>query len=103
MRRRHALIGLLLLYVAMDFANPMMPGAFEFEPAESVEALRGERNRVIAPTDLPAPNPLVVSELPPRPREEGVVRNPFPAELFIPVKRAHLLAAGDSASPGDDH
>ncbi|MBI2158262.1 MAG: hypothetical protein HYU26_15380, partial [Candidatus Rokubacteria bacterium] len=34
---------LLLLYVALDFSNPLMPGAVSFDPDDSVEAVRAGR------------------------------------------------------------
>ena len=43
--RRLAL--LLLLYVSLDFANPLMPGAVTFDPSGSVDGLRAPRVRVV--------------------------------------------------------
>ncbi len=44
----------LLLYVTLDFGNPLMPGAVSFDPSESVEAMQGGGAR--APHDMvPAP------------------------------------------------
>ena len=39
MRARH-LIFLLGLYVSLDLANPFMPGAFNFNPDDSVDGVR---------------------------------------------------------------
>lgn len=38
--RGRCLIVLLSLYVTLDFANPFMPGAFNFDPGESVDGAR---------------------------------------------------------------
>ena len=42
----------ILLYVAADFANPLMPGAVCFDPDESVDGVGRPRASVIA---APAP------------------------------------------------
>lgn len=46
---------LLGLYVTLDLTNPFMPGAFNFNPAESVEGIRPEhevfRSRLAAHAD----------------------------------------------------
>lgn len=47
--RRSAL--LIALYVALDFANPMMPGALVFGVEDSVEARHPDRSR--ADNDAP--------------------------------------------------
>jgi hypothetical protein len=40
---RRALLAALLLYVTLDLALPMMPGAFEFDVAQSVESAQRTR------------------------------------------------------------
>ena len=45
------LVLLVALYVALDFANPLMPGAACFDAGDTVDAVRGHRLRVTA---LPA-------------------------------------------------
>ena len=45
---------LLLLYVTLDFANPLMPGAVSFE-AGSIEVVQGDRTtRAARPAAAPA-------------------------------------------------
>ena len=45
---------LLLLYVTLDFANPLMPGAVSFE-AGSIEVVQGDRTaRAARPAAIPA-------------------------------------------------
>ena len=46
MRVLQRLVLLLLVYVAVDFANPLMPGAVSFNPDDSVEAVRASQARV---------------------------------------------------------
>ena len=55
-----------LIYVALDLSLPMMPGAFVFEPADSVESLQTARGRaagdlIVAP--VPARNVTVLLQL----------------------------------------
>jgi hypothetical protein len=49
-------VALLVLYVLLDFANPLIPGAVCFAPGDSVEATRVTRDhtRLPAPATLPA-------------------------------------------------
>lgn len=59
----------ILVYISLDFALPAMPGAFVFEPTESVETIQVNRSRadldvVVA---LPLPKCPIV---PPVPRVE---------------------------------
>jgi hypothetical protein len=46
----------LLLYLAADFANPLMPGAVCFDPDDSVEGVGCARSSVMAPQVLAAPS-----------------------------------------------
>lgn len=46
MRALQRLVLLLLVYVAVDFANPLMPGAVSFNPDDSVEGVRASQARV---------------------------------------------------------
>lgn len=59
MRASRLAVLFLLLYVALDFGNPLMPGAVSFDPEDCVEAVRA--GRVTAPADgvavAPAPAP----------------------------------------------
>jgi hypothetical protein len=40
---RRGLLVVILVYVALDLSLPTMPGAFVFEPADSVESIGGGR------------------------------------------------------------
>ena len=39
------LILVIAIYVGLDLANPFMPGAFIFDPEQSVDGVHGERGR----------------------------------------------------------
>ncbi len=68
---------ILLAYVALDFANPLMPGAVTFDPDDSVEAVRA--GHVPAPDAVPS-----VSE----PLVPAVVRAPTPRCAIARAARA---------------
>jgi hypothetical protein len=42
------LLLVILFYVALDLSLPMMPGAFVFEPGDSVESIQTTRGRTMA-------------------------------------------------------
>jgi len=44
-RRRQILFFALLIYITFDLSLPAMPGAFVFEPADSVESIQIHRGR----------------------------------------------------------
>jgi hypothetical protein len=78
-------LGALLLYLALDCANPLMPGAVCFDPEASVEAL--SRGRPPSPA-VAAARPDV---LPPRAGEAALARrstSPPPLPRRRPVRRA---------------
>ena len=99
---------LLLLYVTLDFANPLMPGAVSFE-AGSIEVVQGDRTaRAARPAAAPAG---LVTEFP----IWGVV--PMDATLARPaslplrpssralraVRRAPPQHFSAAPSPSEDH
>lgn len=100
--RRLAL--LLLLYVSLDVANPLMPGAVQFVDG-SVEVVQADRAR---PEGLAAPallvrlpaleRPQVVVQALPRSRPITVDRLQAPR----PVRRLPDVSSG-SPSPSEDH
>lgn len=56
MTRRRLVFAAILLYVTLDLSLPMMPGAFEFELASTVDSIYGTRARLVsdaAPSALP--------------------------------------------------
>jgi hypothetical protein len=85
-------VALLVLYVLLDFANPLMPGAVGFGPGESIEAVRvcqgddcqlpgapGPAARPAATPPPAAPRPGRTSPLAARHRRRGPLRRPRPA------------------------
>jgi hypothetical protein len=96
---------LLVLYVCLDFANPLMPGAVTFDADESVEGVRAERSRADGEAAAVVPVPAA-EHLRPAP-VVGVAARPRPG---LDLARAHLVMqrptrprAADPAPPGDDH
>jgi hypothetical protein len=102
--KRPALLCALLLYVTLDLSLPMMPGAFVFEPADSVESTQLSRPRVAAEVVVvPAPSrdAFALSQ----PRVEADHR-------FVPRSRVEHRAPsvanrlprsrGDAAPPSED-
>ena len=96
---------LLILYVSLDFANPMMPGAVSFDPDDSVEAVRPDRSRADGDAAPEAPGPA-----PERPEPGLLVRLAArPAPGIVPPRRAPVLprfrpARSPDPAPGsDDH
>ena len=100
--RRLAL--LLLLYVSLDVANPLMPGAVQFVDG-SVEVIQADRAR---PESLAAPAPLV--RLPALERPQVAVQT-LPSsrpmtvdsrQALLPVRRPADASSGPP-SPSEDH
>ncbi|MBI1964092.1 MAG: hypothetical protein HYS37_12045 [Candidatus Rokubacteria bacterium] len=95
---------LLLLYVALDFSNPLMPGAVSFDPDDSVEAVRAGRLEppaaAVAVTPVPAPA-RVESAPPTRP----ALRRPA-GPAAPPVVLTHLRrtpAPSRTSDRSEDH
>jgi hypothetical protein len=95
---------LLILYVAADFANPLMPGAVTFLDG-SVQGVHVERTRFTAVSPAtPAPAPrerievlrLTRYVLPPMPIA------PIAWVRLVPIRNA-LLVASASSPPSEDH
>lgn len=96
---------LLLAYLALDFANPLMPGAVSFDPDDSVEAVRGGH--------APAPDavsfvgeplvPAVVRAPPPRCSIARAARaTRTPRERLAHLRRAPAPSATPARS-SEDH
>ena len=101
--RGHLLVGLLLMYVGLDFANPMMPGAVSFDPSECVEGVHLERARTPEST-ASVPVLPVARRIDTASAERAAprsVRNPRPP-LFFVTPPAHAVPL-DAPPPGDDH
>jgi hypothetical protein len=95
----------LLLYVTLDLSLPAMPGAFVFEPTDSVESAQMNRGRVAGEVDpahlvhqavvVPAPPRADVGDGPRPARNAGL------AELCVVnrLPRATLASAPPSEDP----
>lgn len=98
---------LLCLYVSVDLANPMIAGAFHFDPDESVEAVRADRSSPVplAPVNTTAPtfgddldrNPVLRLA----PRGATPVGRSFRQGFAPPWPHSGPIA--DLTSPTDDH
>jgi hypothetical protein len=94
----------ILTYVTLDLSLPTMPGAFVFEPSDSVESAQMSRVRRAAEVAvLPAiaRDPFIVSQPPPSSSE----RLAPTAIVASPEHRAHSFPrrlAPDPASPSED-
>ena len=101
MRARH-LIFLLGLYVSLDLANPFMPGAFNFNPDDSVDGVRLQyevfRSRLaVIPTppsirDAALKRPVVT----PQPADPPAV-----SEWFVDLRQRQ--SSSSEPPPTDDH
>lgn len=95
----------LLLYVALDFANPLMPGAVSFDAETSVEAVRPERvwsPRALVgamPSALP---PLALADLAPAPAWRPTRPSPtLPTRRLAAPPRSGPTAESPSAASDD--
>jgi hypothetical protein len=100
---------LLVVYVSLDFANPMMPGAVTFDTNDSVEGRKADRGRdadadAVA-SRLPATTALRHATV--QPARIGSARPaPQGAPVWqVHVRRVYSTAAADgsgSSTPSED-
>ena len=90
---------LLALYLAVDVATPLLPGAFRFDPLDSIDAA----GRTGLPVMVSAPparsDRLLVAPDEARPQLRGPAIRPT-ARRFVPV--LHLPDRGGSPNPSED-
>ena len=99
---RVAFLG-LVLYVALDFANPLMPGAVCFDPADSVEGVGRARASVAAPSIAVSPTTEVVLPAALGARVAASTATPR-ARTAVPIApRARTAPAPDPSPAPDDH
>ena len=93
------LILVIAIYVGLDLGNPFMPGAFIFDPAQSVEGAHGERGRhqLVALTAEGTPRVETADTAAP-PRRPAPAARPWLAE----PRPAHVPAS-DPPPTSDDH
>ena len=92
---------LFALYIAIDFANPLLPGALVFDPDASVEARQSgrfsETDDEIAAGPMPAPTAIRSANVPPAKRRAITAGGPPRRDIVcvrIPPPRLQL--------PGED-
>jgi hypothetical protein len=88
---------LLLVYVTLDFANPLMPGAVRFDGG-SVDAVHADRPHPLtpmAPVDL-VPTPENVVDRAPRVQASG-------RPSLVPERRRRAVARIRRAPPSPSH
>ena len=95
---------LLILYVCLDLSSPLWPGAFNFDPDDSVDGLRSDQSRqdLAPPASEPAAgrHPTAGRLLP---RGKHLPRlSAAPARSRF-VQRSQLSPPPDPAPSGDDH
>ena len=103
--RRH-LVVLLLLYTALDFGNPLMPGAVSFE-AGTIQVVPGDRaSRAARPAEAAA-RPVTVLPVwvavpldPVSARPTSLAPVPSPAPRVVRRTPARIRV---SQSPSEDH
>ena len=99
----HRLALLIALYITLDFANPWMPGALNFNPDESIDGITVQHHHPrprLAALATPVPLRLEFTDVirgsttPPVARVLG--------EWFVDLRQAHS-AAFDSPPSLEDH
>lgn len=102
MRLRSALLVFLVAYVVLDLCSPLVPGAFSFDPGESVDAVNACRirpaalDRVVTVASDVTAVPVVV---------EVPARRPAPltAGSLVTARRPHAIPAHAARRASDDH
>jgi hypothetical protein len=103
MRRR--LLLLLLLYVTLDFANPLMPGAVRFESG-SVQVVQADRTARAAASGMPALATLRTEQVLAHDGEASVRPVPVPVaprSASRDVRRVEARQSDGPPSPAEDH
>lgn len=94
---------MILLYVTLDLSLPTMPGAFVFDPADSVESTHGRARSVVEIVVLPAPAPdACVLFRPPVDVKDRVVPIVSTERVRPPVLSWRSRALLDPAPPSED-
>jgi hypothetical protein len=104
MRRRVGFLA-FLIYVSLDLSNPLMAGAFNFNPEECVEAMHAGSQRLHAPSVVTMPTALDDQRV--MDRESLLVRRRLAAreragEWLVP-RRVAPAPSHHPPSPAEDH
>lgn len=106
MTRQRALLVAILVYVSLDLSLAMMPGAFVFEPGDSVESLHVRRGSP-TPEFLAVPAPTREGFVAVKPRGDIVDRRASPESFERHdrpvVTRLHRPPADVAPAPEDPH
>ena len=104
--RARRLTFLFLVYVSLDLSSPFIPGAFNFNPDESVDGVHRRRDpRILRLAVATTPPPMTDSSPAPSARSAatGTPRDARPAtEWLVDVRRAHAPVPEVSAL-SDEH
>jgi hypothetical protein len=103
MRARRILLGVVLIYVTIDFASPYIAGTFVFNAAESVESVIVRQDCLEGGIDLPPmPCPWLVLPEPENDVSTDVLRTGIARRRRFVVSRlprAHCAAIAPSEDP----
>ena len=88
----------VLLYLSMDFASPLLPGAINFDPDDRVDALRAARPRAVA--ERLAVVPLPTCRILDRPEDD---RAPDRRLVIDSASRRGVVRARDPRHLSPDH
>jgi hypothetical protein len=94
----------LVVYICLDVANPLMPGAVHFVDG-GMRVVQADRSRAdLADTGAVDPTPIVVAPLPAMPRapRPRAARRPRPVHRWRP-RRMPPPAFSPPATPAEDH
>jgi hypothetical protein len=96
---KHPVLWATLLYLTLDLSLAIMPGAFVFEPAESVESVQTSRGRTASESiAVPPPAPGHAFAVPEMPRTDT---DRWAASPSPQRRREHRPASRSSHSAGD--
>jgi len=97
--RTRRLILVIAVYVGLDLTNPFMPGAFTFDPEQSVDGVHGDRGRpqLVTPA-TPAVPRVHTAGTPPSPRLPA----PAARTWFAEPRPVHVRVS-DPAPLSEDH
>jgi hypothetical protein len=98
------LVFLLLLYVTLDFANPLMPGAVRFDGG-GIETVHADRVRPVVPfASVVATSEKIADRAARQVRASGESDQiPEPHGRGVVRIRRMLASSSDPAAPSEDH
>ncbi len=97
-------VAVLLSYFLLDLSNPFLPGAFEFNADNSVDALSRDCSipvDAVAMTSAPDSPRIEPVTTAPTPRHHAAARRPVVWKPYL--QRAHVGGVGIPHAPADDH